>query len=148
MPRPWKPDFRDEAGDWSRKKYQSEYQKKNRAKAATRMRCWREANPEKSSANNLAQRKSRNERDPFHYRDSMLKRQYGIGQSDYEEMFAKQGGKCAICRTDKKLKGQKFLHVDHCHSTGRVRGLLCGRCNWSIERFEKFAAEMAKYLSC
>lgn len=54
-----------------------------------------------------------------------LARKYGIDENRYFEMLYEQGGACAIC---KNLFDDK-LHVDHCHKTGRVRGLLCPPCN-------------------
>lgn len=53
---------------------------------------------------------------------------YGITLKEYEEMEKKQEGRCAICEGKQKKK----LHVDHCHTTGKVRGLLCNRCNLGI----------------
>lgn len=47
-------------------------------------------------------------------------------------MLATQGGRCAICR---ELPGRKALHVDHDHASGRVRGLLCFRCNAGLGNF-------------
>lgn len=55
--------------------------------------------------------------------------QYGITPERFREMLAKQDGRCAICLGQPGIKG---LAVDHCHSTGAVRGLLCGRCNTAI----------------
>lgn len=70
------------------------------------------------------------------YRDSWLRNKYGIGQDDYTRMLTDQGGVCAICGTgpdpNNPLPGNRVLHVDHCHATGRVRGLLCHSCNKSI----------------
>jgi hypothetical protein len=60
-----------------------------------------------------------------------LKYKYGITAERYHEMLAEQGHKCAICRTDEpggRFKNKRF-HVDHCHATGAVRGLLCNACN-------------------
>lgn len=69
-------------------------------------------------------------------RDTKLKRMYGIGSDDYDEMYVSQGGRCKICGTHQSdLK--KALHVDHCHDTGKVRGLLCQRCNTYIAHFER-----------
>lgn len=63
-------------------------------------------------------------------RGHRLKR-YGLTLETWEEILAEQGGVCAICRQEPSRTGQNTqrLQVDHCHSTGRVRGLLCLRCN-------------------
>jgi hypothetical protein len=52
---------------------------------------------------------------------------YGLTASDFLNMFAAQGGVCAICR--KPNHRRRRLAVDHCHASGRVRGLLCDACN-------------------
>jgi hypothetical protein len=54
---------------------------------------------------------------------------YGITQDDYRQMFADQCGACAICL--EPAQGRK-LCVDHCHTTGKIRGLLCRKCNSGI----------------
>ncbi|MER8008763.1 endonuclease VII domain-containing protein [Streptomyces sp. NPDC094149] len=55
-----------------------------------------------------------------------LKRQYGLTEADRDEMVAGQMGLCVIC-----LKAPA-VHVDHCHKTGKVRGVLCFNCNSAI----------------
>jgi hypothetical protein len=56
---------------------------------------------------------------------------YGITPNQYEELLERQGGTCAICpRTADSQK--RRLHVDHDHSTGKVRGLLCDQCNRAV----------------
>lgn len=75
------------------------------------------------------------ERAPMRIRESALKRMYGITVADYDRMYAEQGGTCAICRQPEKLVRRGVLQelsVDHCHATGRVRGLLCHDCNLGI----------------
>jgi hypothetical protein len=63
-----------------------------------------------------------------------LQRRYGLSVQEFERMLAQQNGVCAICREpeSKKRNGVFALSVDHCHLTGRVRALLCGRCNSAI----------------
>ena len=59
-------------------------------------------------------------------------KRYGITPEIYDEMLKQQDGGCAICGRDKAHRTQKYLHVDHNHKTGKVRGLLCVRCNTVI----------------
>jgi len=69
-------------------------------------------------------------------RNSKLKKAYGITLKEYNKMLAKQDECCAICKTDiPNGKGNTF-HVDHCHETGKVRGLLCSNCNTSLGGFK------------
>jgi hypothetical protein len=61
---------------------------------------------------------------------------YGITLSEYQTTLDLQGGKCAICNEGETARSNagyvKNLAVDHCHTTGEVRGLLCNRCNVGI----------------
>lgn len=69
-------------------------------------------------------------------RRSLLKARYGITIEQYDAMLISQGGCCAICRTSSVIrKNDKNFHVDHDHVTGKVRGLLCVRCNLGIGCF-------------
>ena len=56
---------------------------------------------------------------------------YGITAEEYWAIYEYQGGCCYICRRAKGT-GRKKLSVDHCHTTGFVRGLLCGPCNRDV----------------
>jgi hypothetical protein len=62
---------------------------------------------------------------------------YYLSQEDYESLLDYQDNGCAICKskTTKTSKTQK-LHVDHCHATGKIRGLLCSKCNSGLGYFE------------
>jgi hypothetical protein len=57
-----------------------------------------------------------------------LKSCYGMSRADYDALLESQGGVCAICAKPSK----KTLCVDHCHSTGTIRGLLCRKCNLGL----------------
>jgi hypothetical protein len=61
----------------------------------------------------------------------------------YYDMLAAQGGVCAICEKTTK----DALHVDHCHMTGRVRGLLCNGCNLKLGWFELRRGAVLRYLA-
>ena len=66
-------------------------------------------------------------------RINRMKHLYGITFEEYEKMFSKQEGKCKIC--NKKLERNKRSHIDHCHISKRVRGLLCNNCNSGLGNF-------------
>jgi len=68
-------------------------------------------------------------------REYALKDNYGIGFQQYEEMLRQQDGKCAICGAVAADTRGSRLHVDHCHQTGAVRGLLCSSCNLGLGKF-------------
>jgi Recombination endonuclease VII len=82
----------------------------------------------------IATRKYR-AKNPDKISEGRIKLRYGISISEYQDLYNKQEGQCAICKThlnldvtDKKTKA----HIDHNHTTGEVRGLLCNNCNAGI----------------
>lgn len=79
-----------------------------RARATNRSRLWRIRNPERS-------------------RDNYFRNAYGISLSDFKNQIKHQKYGCAICCIRLKKPA-----VDHCHKTGRFRGILCIRCNGAI----------------
>ena len=60
--------------------------------------------------------------------------QLGVDDATYERLLEAQDGVCAICGNPPKIGGKR-LHVDHNHRTGRVRGLLCFRCNRALPTY-------------
>ena len=74
---------------------------------------------------------------PKKYKDSQLRNSYGITLEEYNVLLEAQNGKCASCgELEVAVKNhsdqKRDLAVDHCNSTGRIRGLLCARCNTAI----------------
>lgn len=71
---------------------------------------------------------------PDQERNNKLKSTYGITLDEYKDIYAEQNGECAICKSHYTLDGYKSekLHVDHCHQSGKVRGLLCHKCNTAL----------------
>lgn len=93
--------------------------------------------------------KAHPERRAVVYRTRHLKRTYGISDTDYATLLNEQGGKCAICGVPEQETTIKRLCVDHCHSTRRIRGLLCTKCNQAIGLLDHdldTLARAAKYL--
>lgn len=102
----------------------------------------------RSNPQRIAQRRAcaqRRRQDPTYVeynQENRLKHRYRIGGVHYELMLATQGGKCAICRTDPAA--DRAFHVDHNHSTGDVRGLLCGTCNSLLGRLREDPEDIAR----
>lgn len=69
-------------------------------------------------------------RNPDKNEDMRLRRLYGITLESFRELGAAQGHVCLLCKEERKLC------VDHCHETGRIRGLLCRQCNSGLGYFQ------------
>lgn len=73
---------------------------------------------------------------PYNYdthREATLQRKYGLGRYEYDQLSARQDHLCAICKRPETNNG--VLKVDHCHNAGKVRGLLCHRCNAGLGHY-------------
>lgn len=88
-------------------------------------RQWRALNPDKKY-----------KRDHEKAREAAWQRRYGITREDYDKMLAEQNGSCKICKTTKVGRTHTHFHVDHCHSSKKVRGLLCDLCNRGLGYFK------------
>lgn len=78
-----------------------------------------------------------------------MKKTLGIGKKEYNDLLEAQGYKCAVCGHPHVDEKGFRLHVDHCHTTGKIRGLLCNHCNLGLGHFKdnKFLLHVAyKYL--
>ncbi len=101
------------------------------ADAVARVQRWRKENPERYAAARRAYN-ARPERKRA-MRDAYYRRTFGLSADEVDAMLAAQGGGCAIC--SEKPEREASMHVDHCHVTGRIRGLLCLNCNQGIGKF-------------
>lgn len=127
------------------KKYATE-EERQAAKRASHLK-YREANREKVRAASRAYIAA----DPRRKMAKHLQSTYGITVEDFEEMLSSQGGRCKICEcailhhlADAAVRDKAC--VDHCHTTGRVRGLLCHYCNRSLAFVESHGEAAMNYL--
>lgn len=118
------------------------WRKKNPGLNTERMREWRKNHPGRDAE--IARRyRKRNSRDLL---KQQLLRYYGIAVEVYDILYRRQQGKCAICLNPPK---KHRLCVDHCHKTGKIRGLLCRRCNAGLgllQDSKKIIRRALKYL--
>lgn len=112
---------------------------------------------EQKAVKNEALKRRRRE-NPEKYREITRKserkrrlKRYGLTEDEYNQLFDKQGCVCAICSSNDS-RSVKGWHLDHCHVTGKVRGVLCHRCNLMLGNsvdnpliLEKGAAYLRKY---
>jgi Recombination endonuclease VII len=120
--------------------YDKQYQKDNMPKKLAGNRSWYHRNKERLQKARRARIASLSEeaRRALRARNTALSKKYklkkfGLTEGSFAALLKEQGGVCAICKGSNK-RGR--LAVDHCHKTGRVRGLLCHRCNRAIGAFE------------
>lgn len=114
------------AGDWK---------KENRERVNEQVKEDRKINPEKYK--NWQQKHMEKEGELYPMKAAARRRKITLGY--YQELIDKQDNKCAICkREETRMFNGKVtrLCIDHCHSNGKVRGLLCHDCNTAIGKFE------------
>lgn len=80
-------------------------------------------------------------------RTYQLRRKYGLSLEQYDELLKKQEGSCAICgSSDSRSTRTSNLFVDHCHTTGKIRGLLCHHCNIALGYMEDDIERLRKMI--
>lgn len=90
---------------------------------------WRKLHPDYHREHQKKWREKNREYNIARQRQYQLAAKYGITEDDYTAMLEEQKGCCAICKTSVPTGKWKVFAVDHCHSSGEVRGLLCNECN-------------------
>lgn len=98
---------------------------------------WKESTSSKDKAK---WQKTWRERNPDKIKNTELKKMYGITLDEYNRMSAAQWHRCAICEQQEtrvdKAGAVRFMPVDHCHKTGKIRALLCTSCNTALGGFK------------
>ena len=96
----------------------------------------------------LAYQQKHKDKDPegFYkkWKHNRVRRDYNLSPEEYETFLTEQDNKCQICETR-----EPPLAIDHCHDTGKVRGLLCRKCNLGLGMFKddfKLVSKAASYL--
>lgn len=102
----------------------------NKELAKERARIWRLNNLDKSRQNSKNYQKNNPDK-VFQFQLN----KYNISVEDYNLLLIKQNYVCAICH--KQCIYKPRLSVDHCHETGKIRGLLCGNCNTGLGKFKE-----------
>ncbi len=117
----------------NKERYQA-YREANKERRAQNMKTWKQANQDhlqtyrEANQEHIRQyEKAYKQAHSEQRREQKLMARYGITLAEYEEMFMRQFGLCAIC--GRPPKNGKPLHVDHCHKTGLLRELICMHCN-------------------
>lgn len=127
-----------------RRQYNAEYYAANKAQIAKQAAAYRE----RTAESRKAKRRAEYAADPERFKREVKAwqvanprkrlaqrlRRFGITVEQYESTLAEQRGVCAICLSAEP-KGTGRFHVDHCHESGRVRGLLCSECNLGLGKF-------------
>ena len=128
----------------SKKRADKKYREKNIEIVRERSRQRYQNNPiVRETA--LNRRKKNKEKTKFYD----IQKKYDLSKEEYCQMLEKQKHSCAICLTHVENIEKKTLCVDHCHKTGKVRGLLCGPCNRALGLFcddKKTLLSSIKYL--
>ena len=111
---------------WAHRTQRLAYRRKLERVHATRYRTQRAEYRKTNKAAIARRRRVRN-----------LKQLYGLSPEQYNEWLVRQNGVCAICRQpesaiDRRTRVLRHLAVDHNHRTGKIRGLLCSRCNPAV----------------
>jgi hypothetical protein len=90
---------------------------------------WRDENKEQDRE----RKKKYREEDPERFRNNTIRSRYGIEAEDVEQIVESQNNSCAICL--KVFESRNDRRIDHCHITGKVRGILCHKCNSALGYF-------------
>lgn len=118
--------------------YDKEWASRNQGKIKIYRKRAKAKRKEKDSSYNQTWRS----KNPDYYRNYLYKRNYGITLEVVNAMVLDQNGLCAICGNP--FKSVTDMHVDHCHETNLVRGLLCANCNKALGLFHDREENLTK----
>lgn len=110
------------------------YREKNKKKVKSYEAQYRKNNKEERNRKNKLRLRRLRASNPEYDKSYKLKWNYGITLDEWNVLFKKQDKSCAICKS--KTSGARGFSTDHCHKTGKVRGILCHSCNTSLGGFK------------
>ena len=115
-----------------RKEYNRRWRENNKERLKELRRSWYEKNKDRPDykENNYI---------------SGIKKRYGITIGEVTQLLSKQSNKCAICGNTFVIR--KNTHIDHCHTTGKVRGILCEGCNIGLGVFKDDTSLLQKAIN-
>ena len=114
--------------------YKKEYREKNKEQIAAQMKEYYEKNKEQRAAYNKEYREENKEEIAIKKEEQRLKSKYGITSKEKNVLLQKQNNKCKICLVE---FSNVTPNIDHCHTTNKVRGILCGVCNRGLGFFKE-----------
>lgn len=112
------------------REYERAYHRRNKQKRKAKGAKYRETQREKITRKQREKRKTLQQKNKI--RLYSIKQNYGLTQKHYESLLVAQNNICAICPS---VLGEK-PHIDHCHETNKIRGLLCRHCNIGLGNFK------------
>tara|TARA_R110000765_G_scaffold372486_1_gene462905 strand:- start:2 stop:475 length:474 start_codon:yes stop_codon:yes gene_type:complete len=115
--------------------YNKKYRENNLEKFYAYHKKWKEQNKEHLAAY-AKEYQEKNKEQLADYKKEWNIKQYGLSLEDYNNMLDKQNHKCKICLTSFTTLNTKDIHIDHCHTTNKVRGILCRLCNTGLGQFK------------
>ena len=124
--------------------YRKEYYEKNKKELNKKSKIYQrkryKENPERFLRYNKKSYLKNREKCLLRIRKRHLKRKYNISLEEFNQMILDQNNLCAICnkpesRIHNKTNELQYLSVDHCHKTGKIRKLLCDRCNLMLGKY-------------
>jgi len=110
------------------KKAINQYYENNKEQINSKSKEWHENNKEKVAAQNR-------------------KKKYGLSSETYNKMLEEQNNECKICLTSFTTLETLAIHVDHCHTTNKVRGILCRNCNAGLGHFKDNTKTLTKAIN-
>lgn len=125
-----------------RKEYRHQYYLRNKKKAVSQAQNYYQRNKDRCKARNKARYAAKHDEirsrmrqyyaaNKAKWREGNLKKHHGVSLSQYIKVVDSQNGCCGICGVHQS-KLRRPLALDHCHSSGKIRGVLCDKCNLGL----------------
>ena len=137
--------------------YDKEYYIENKEAISARVQIYQENNKEKRSAKAKEYReknkkaikeyREKNKEQIAIYKKEWNLKKYGLSLEDYNNMLDEQNHKCKLCLTSFTTLISKNIHIDHCHTTNKVRGVLCLHCNTGLGYFKDNTRTLTKAIN-